>query len=387
MWGKRKFDMSTQAVHRDPYPVYRELRRDDPVHYDAATNFWMVSRYQDVCSLLKNNDEFSSQIAGFEPTLLGGDPPVHTRARRAALPILNAARIATWEDRIRMLAQSEIDRVIALGRADLMHELFEPMQIAIISWVFGFDRATFGDIQRWSAAFIDSGRLDLDAEGYRRSAETMQQCKMFVRDLMAARQSERNSWPISLLFEPSEKQLSVEELIDVGLILLVGGYETTPKLIGNALIYLARHPAMLEELRADATLIVPFIEEVLRYDSPIQRAFRVAKRATTIAGVKIPQGAKIILLIGSANRDSAEFEEPYRFRVDRAPNNHITFGLGPHFCLGARLALLESRVVLEELLKRLPSIELASAVEDIEYVPSLAVRGPRRLELLFPAAS
>jgi cytochrome P450 len=385
MWGKPKFDMSAQAVHRDPYPIYRELRRKHPVYYDAATNYWMVSRYEDVCSLLKNNDDFSSQLAGFEPTLLGGDPPVHTRARRAVLPILSASRVNTWEDPIRLLARAEVDRVIADGRAEMMREFFEPLQVSIISWVFGFDRASFGDIHRWSAAFVASGRLDLDGEGYRQSAEQMDQCKLFMQELLTARQRERNNWPISLLFDQSEQQLSIKELIDIGLILLVGGYETTPKLIANALIFLAREPALLDALRADAGLIVPFLDEVLRYDSPIQRAFRIAKRATSVAGVKIPQGARVILLIGSANRDSTEFEDADHFRIDRTPNNHVTFGLGPHFCLGARLALLESRVVLQELLKRLPSIKLASPVEDIEYVPSLAVRGPRRLELLFPA--
>jgi cytochrome P450 len=387
MWGKPKFDMSAQAVHRDPYPVYRELRRKHPIYYDAATNYWMVSRYEDVCSLLKNNDDFSSQLAGFEPTLLGGDPPVHTRARRAVLPILSASRVNTWEDPIRLLARAEVDRVIANGRAEMMREFFEPLQVSIISWVFGLDRASFGDIHRWSAAFVASGRLDLDGEGYRQSAQQMDQCKLFMRELLTTRQRERNNWPISLLFEQGEHQLSMEELIDIGLIFLVGGYETTPKLIANALILLSREPAMLDALREDAALIPPFLEEVLRYDSPIQRVFRVAKRATTVAGVTIPQGARIILLIGSANRDSTEFDDADQFRLDRTPNNHITFGLGPHFCLGARLALLESRIVLEELLQRLSCVTLASPQENIEYVPSLAVRGPCRLELLFPSPS
>jgi cytochrome P450 len=370
---KPTIDMASPAVHRDPYPAYAELRRKHPVYRDPKTGFWLVSRYADVANVLKDTDLFSSSRPSFERSFNSADAPLHARVRRAVGPMFSAARLAAFSDKLRLLAIAAIDRIAAAGACDLIGDLVAPIPLRAVAWTLEIEDARLDDIERWSRALLLSG-----------PHEDIHECRAFMQEHMAGKQQKHEGGAISELVAAREDPLTIDELTDVGMLLLVAGTESATKLVGNAIILLARDPQLQQTLRSNPGLLPSFIEEVLRYDSPVQRIPRLATRPTNIAGIKIAAGDQLVVLIGSANRDPTVFPDADRFQIDRQPNNHLSFGLGPHFCIGLRLARLEAGIILEEMVKRLPVVSLASP-QDIKYVPNFIVRGPERLDILFPS--
>ena len=358
-------DLFSQQVQRNPYPAYAELRRSAPVHHDPRTNIWFISRHDDVFAALTQPEVFSSRVGpvGMGSTLLGADPPAHTRVRRIVQRSFTLARINALEELIRSRAEELVQRAGRRGRFELVADLAAQIPLAVIARILGVDAARHEDLRRWSDAMLHA------------HATGIAECRRHLTQTLA-------SGSALLSATDGAEQLGPEELIDVGMLLVIAGIETTTNLIGNALLVLTLQPALQTRLRASPQLVAPFIEEVLRYDAPVQRKLRIATRATDVAGVRIPGGARVEVLLGSANRDEGKFPDAERFLIEREPNRHLAFGAGPHFCLGAQLARLEASAVLEALL-RLPPLRRASPDARVEFIPSFSVRGPQRLELAF----
>jgi cytochrome P450 len=386
-WFKPRIGLHSPEVHDDPYPFYDSLRREHPVFYDAAANFWLVSRYADVNAALKDIDVFSTRNASFENTLLGADGSAHTRMRRIVGRMFNTTRVAALVDAMRSLVDDAIDRIATSGKSEVIADLAKPLAVNTVSWLLESDSSRVQDLWRWSESLLTaSGEIGRSDDALRVATSRITECHTFMREHMAKKLRAPDGFYLSSLMSDAEDRPTIDELLEIGPLLIVAGTETTTSLVGNALKILASDTDLQQVLRADVKLIPSFIEEVLRYESPVQHSFRLAKRATTIAGTTIPEGANVQLLIGAANRDPAQFRDPDQFQLNREPNNHVAFGFGPHFCLGGRLARLEASTVLEQLIRRLPLFLLSSDHDAVAMSPSFSVRGPSRLKVQFPAA-
>jgi cytochrome P450 len=295
-------------------------------------------------------------------------------------------RIAAWEPRVRALVAERLD---ALGRGesfDLMRDLAIPLPVSVIAEMLGVEPERHADFKGWSDAVIHfstgSGRADRYSDAF---VDAMTGLIRYLRGVARERRQRPADDLISTLVTSQEGEvgLSDYEVVLFVTLLLVAGNETTTNLIGNAVNALLDHPEQLERVVDDPSLVPALIEETLRYDSPVQLVFRNTTRETEIAGTRIPEGAWVVPILGSANRDERRFEDPDRFDVGRNPQGHFGFGFGRHFCLGASLARLEARATLEALVPLLADFRKCQTVP--ERIDSFLVRGPSRLELK-PAA-
>jgi cytochrome P450 len=410
------FDPFSPTWRDDPYPKYRELRDHAPVHYSPEAKVWCVSRYEDVLAVLKSHDAFSSRAMMTQLMMSGQEdgPPVTLRSLLFAAKLLMSARInpfrfpkvpsliasdgerhaelraivnrgftprqiSAWEKRAREIV-AECMRSFGDG-FDVVEGLAVPLPVTVIAEMLGIEPERRRDFKRWSDVVIHNasggGRADpfgpvvLDA---------LAEMSRYVVGIARERQRRPADDLISLLVSgESGERLQPIALVQFVTLLLVAGNETTTNLIGNATSALLDHPEQLARVAADPALIPSLIEEVLRYDAPIQLVFRNALADVQIGGVTIPEGATVAPLIGSANRDERRFPDPDRFEVARNPQGHLGFGFGTHFCLGASLARLEARVALEALVPEL--VDMRRAEPRAPHIDSFLVRGPSRLPL------
>lgn len=405
-------DLNSGEVRQNPYPAYDEVRRAGHAVYDPWRNLWSVGRYDDVFEVLRNNEIFSNKVTGVESTLGGADGTSHTRSRNIVRAAFSAERIAALDGAIRSLAEKLASRIAGRETCEFMGEYAVLIPTTVIAWMLGLDDTRPGDLYRWSAVIIESAGARRHVKKYTRlhglrswleaifvstgagrfihkkHTDTMKEvaeCEACLIDhFNRARKKSNGGWIMDLHINGSDgDRLSMKELLDISFLMITAGTETTTDLIGNAALLLASNPQIQDYLRDNPELVEPFIEEVLRYDSPVQRRPRVAKHPVTIGDVDIPEGAQIEALIGSANRDPEKFPEADQFRLDRNPNRHITFGAGPHFCLGAQLARLEATAALDVLIRKLPKMTLACTVEDLTYPEMLTMRGPQQLPIKF----
>jgi cytochrome P450 len=407
----------------DPYPVYRELRDHAPVHRAPESGCYCVSRHEDVLFALNHPELFSSRAmftvlfnAGREDppplswpllkflarfalrtrmnpfgfakarNLIASDPPVHGPLRGLVNRGFTPRRIAAWEPRIRAIAAECTAKLAAREPFDVVRDLAIPLPVRIIAEMLGVESGRFADFKRWSDGVIEG--MTGARRGFPPDPETMRvflELDAFLAKVIRRRRRAPGDDLVSAILAeaPGGQRLSSLELMQFVMLLLVAGNETTTNLIGNTVCALLDHPGELARVRADASLVPNLVEEALRYDSPVQLVFRTATREVELRGVRIPQGAVVALLLGSANRDERRFERPDDFDVGRDARGHLAFGFGLHFCLGASLARLEGRVAFEALLPHLERVERASP--DRAMLDSFLVRGPSRLELR-PAA-
>ncbi|MCZ6784630.1 MAG: cytochrome P450 [Proteobacteria bacterium] len=387
------------AVVRNPYPTYAVLRREAPV-YRTALDFAAVSRYADVLHVLRSPELFSSsamrdlidrvketspdadEIRGGE-TLLGTDPPAHTRLRKIVNRAFTPRRIAGLEGRIREIASQLVDEFADEGECELMDDFAASLPVTIISEILGIDPAMRRDFKRWSDELIQAMDGAPSPELQLRLDRSFLERKAYVDEVVAERRRSPRDDVISALVqaEQDENVMTEHEIGNFIVLLLIAGNETTTNLIGNAVLALLDHPQDLAKVSGDLSLVPNVVEETLRYDSPVQLMLRRATRETELSGVTISEGETVAVLLGSANRDERQFADADRFDLTRDKTPHLAFGFGTHFCLGAGLARLEARMALETLLGRLRLQELTD--RSIERAPSLIVRGPRRLDLRF----
>lgn len=351
----------------DPYPFYERLRRAEPVARDDDNGFWVLSRYADAVVALRDHARFSS-AEGIGPgkggrspqgPLIMRDPPDHTRLRALVGKAFTPRTIAALEPRIRRITDQMIDAVIDQGAFDLIQDLATPLPVIVIAELLGVEPERREDFKRWSDDVVRSIGPTMELDGSRLQQSFFDLGAYFYQAVEERRRERRNDL-ISALVAAHEDQdaLSSMEVLNFCVLLLIAGNETTTNLIANAMLALAKHPDQAEALRANPALIPSMVEESLRYDGPVQGIYRTATRDVTLGGTTIPAGDKVLVLFASADRDEAQFPNAAGFDITRTPNNHIAFGYGIHFCLGAALARLEGRVALDEVLERFPSWEV-----------------------------
>jgi cytochrome P450 len=411
-----EFDPFSPVWRDDPYPKYRELRDRAPVHYSPEANVWCVSRHEDVMAVLRSHDEFSSsammtqlmlngekappvtlrslwfaarlllsaRVNPFElpkvPSLIASDGDRHTLLRAIVNRGFTPRQIAGWEKRAREIVAGCVARLGA-GDFDVVQELAIPLPVTMIAEMLGIEPERRHDFKRWSDTVIDnaSGAGRADPFGPAVLNAFAEMTTYIVRIARKRRREPADDLISQLVSLNDGAGLSPLELVQFVTLLLVAGNETTTNLIGNAVAALLDHPQQLARIAADPRLVAGAIEETVRFDSPIQLVFREALQDVEIAGVRIPAGAIVVPLIGSANRDERRFPEPDRFDVTRNPQGHVGFGFGKHFCLGASLARLEAKAALEALA---PALLRRRRREDrLARVDSFLVRGPSRLTL------
>jgi cytochrome P450 len=393
-FSKMRREMGEPGIVRTLLAARRDRARGESTdpRMRLPRGLYVVSRYEDVSSVLRDPELFSSMAMGgprrpegsenVDPTngsLIGLDPPEHGRHRAIVNRGFTPRRIAELEPRIRKLADELLGSFEGRGQCDLVAEFANPLPVAVIAELLGLDPARRNDFKRWSTALI----IGSTRGGGPPRGQLFREFRGYMSKVVEERRREPGDDLISLLVHAEEEDgvLDTGQVVGFASLLLAAGSETTTNLIGNALLALHENPDQAEALRSEPGLIPQLLEEALRFDPPVQLLMRLATRETRLAGVSIPEGAMVVPLLASANRDPGRFEEPDRFDVRRDTQGHLSFGLGNHFCLGASLARLEARIALETLFERLPDWRIDAP--HIERHGSVLIRGPRALPLRF----
>ena len=378
-------------VRRDPYPYFAWLRAEAPALWSPALNAFLVSRYEDVATIMRDPVTFSSiamrrSAPGRDPADRGGhsvitsDPPEHTRLRRILQDEFRMRPLRELEPRIRELVAALGARLEGERAFDLVRDFTIPLPVTVIAELLDIEQDRQEDFKRWSDCLI---KILNDREGpewLQARAGVYEVIAFFGAEFEARSASFAGQRDILavLLAAEAEGRIDRREMVAYAILLLTGGNETTTNLLGGMTLALLEHREQLALLEDEPTLIVNAIEEGLRYCSPVQGVYRRAMREVAIAGVTIPAQSDIVVLLAAANHDDAKFAAPERFDVRRHTGGHAGFGMGIHHCLGAHLGRLEARVALEWLVPRLA--RLARGVEAVHWNPNWFVRGPERLD-------
>ena len=391
------FNPMDPAFVADPYPTYDRLRREDPVHH-SPLGFWVLTRYDDVVSVLRDARFAKEAIAAFVaarfgvPTpglglsMLDRDPPDHTRLRGLVSKAFTPRVVERLRPHIQQIVDGLLDRAAGAGAMDLIEEFAYPIPVNVICEMMGVPVEDHERFKGWGldiARGLDSVMLPPESEVPRRSVAARRALSEYFHGLIAERRAAPRDDLLSGLIAAEEAgdTLSEDELLASCILLLVAGHETTVNLIGNGTLALLRHPGELRRLRESPALIGTAVEELLRYDGPVQRTARIPGEDVTIAGHKIEKGEMVMPFIGAADRDPAQFPDPNRLNITRADNRHIAFGWGIHFCLGAPLARVEGQIAINTLVQRFPGLTLAT--DEPEYRQSLTLRGLQTLPVRF----
>ena len=376
---------SRERLRRDPYPLFDNLRRVDPVHR-TPIGVWQIARYADVLRVLRDAPvgvrTAAGGLPGLAPSLpdwgpgqfmLSQDPPSHTRLRKLVSKAFTPRAVERLRPRARALAEESVAAALARGRMEVIEELALRIPATLICELMGIPSADQARFTEWTArathlltATLGNPNLDDAREAGAALAE-------YFRALHAERRAASSDDLMGQLVRAEEDgdRLSEIELVSQSIGLLIAGFETTIGLIGNGVLALLRHPAQLARLRAEPGLVASAVEECLRYDGPIALTIRVAHADFELGGKSIPKDAVLMALLASANRDPDSFEAPERFDVARDLNPHLAFGGGTHFCLGAHLARMEAQEAIGALVRRTTSLELAVREDELAYGASL----------------
>jgi cytochrome P450 len=379
--------------HANPYPFYHRLRREDPVHH-STLGPWVLTRYDDVELVLRDSRFGRAGFTPFldtdegrlPPSMLFRDPPDHTRLRSLVSRAFTPRVIEAMRAHIQEIVDRLLERVRAAGAMDLIADLAYPLPVTVICEMLGVPVEDQARIQQWStdvARSLDAIGMTADPQVAERGRIGRRALADYFRALLPERRRHPREDLLSSLITAEERgdRLTEGELLTTCILLFVAGHETTVNLIGNGVLALLRHPDQLARLRENPGLITSAVEELLRYDSPVQRTGRIPTADVEIDGRTIPKGSMVVAAIGGANRDPAHFPEPDRLDLGRPDNRHLAFGFGIHFCLGAALARVEGQVAIGTLLDRLPGLALAT--DTPEWRESSVLRGLKALPVRF----
>ena len=384
----------------DPYPLYDLLQREQPVTQLPGTDIWLVSRHADVVEAASKPEVFSSNISAVvyrgdgpnpvvlqaDPDAIGAvdvlataDPPAHSTQRKLMNRVFVPSRISALEPMIREVVVSTLESAVAAGEMEWMDDLSNPLPVQVISTVLGLPSADGDRLKQWADAGVDLLSGVAPPERLGECWQLMVGFLQYLRDRLAS------PAPGSVRAEIAEAvargDLSEREGVSLMLQLVIAGSESTASLMGSAVHMLASDPRLQDELRAHPERIGVFVEEALRLESPFRGHFRVTREDTVLGGVALPKGARLMLMWGAGNRDPQTYSCPADLDLAREkPKQHLAFGSGIHFCLGAPLARLEAKIAIEELLARAARVELV-ADEKPRHHPSLFVRRFERLRL------
>ncbi|RIL04532.1 MAG: cytochrome P450 [Proteobacteria bacterium] len=368
------------------------MRRHAPVYWDAAGKVWGVALHEDVLEVSRRPDLFCSgqssrPDAPAIPSMINLDDPAHRRRRGLVSRGFTPRRVAAHEPKIRRLCRELIDAIAPKGRCDFVEEVAAPLPMAMIGDLLGVEPEDRRTLQRWSDDLIAGTSATAAPEAIAAATRAFLEYSEYNRRVVADRRARPRDDLMSVLVqaEIDGARMSDEDLLQEGLLILVGGNETTRHVLTGGCEALCRNPEQRRALREDPARIPLAVEEMLRWVTPIQNMNRTATQDTALRGQTIRAGDKLLLLYPSANRDESVFADPFRFDVSRDPNPHLAFGFGAHFCLGASLARLELRVLFEELLTRIPDMRLADDGPP-PAVPSNFIRGIKSLAVEFTPA-
>lgn len=364
-------------VLADPYPLYEQLRTEDPVHWDPFLHAWVVTRYHDVVQVLfgfsANRTPTPEQLtamglAGLSPIaqvmvqqMLFMDAPMHTRLRSLCAEAFTPGRVEILRDHIKDIAESLLDRVQDAGHMDVIADFAAPLPAIVTAEMLGVPTSDHEQLKDWSADFAEMlGNFQHNpnrVKGVLRSLEAMTE---YFRGMIAEFRRKPRPGLVSALLaaEIGGDRLTDEEVIANSILTMVGGQETTTNLIGNGTLTLLKNPDQMRRLREDPSLSQVAVEELLRYESPSQYTGRLAPNDVEMGGKKIGKRQAVLAVMGAANRDPERFPEPDRLDLSRKDNRHLAFGWGPHFCFGAPLARIEGQIAFAALLRRLPNLQL-----------------------------
>jgi cytochrome P450 len=388
-----RYDPFDATIIDDPYPTYRLLRDEDPLYHAAQSDTWVLSRHHDVQTALLDHDSYSSVggvfptppgsdfVQSFLPMMILIDPPRHNQLRALVSRGFTPRRIAALNDGIEQLAQDLVGHLEG-GSADFVVDFAGVLPTMVIADLLGVPREDRDQFRRWSGSLVQADPTHGQTADALSAMASMY--NYFTDFLTDRRRSPRQDLMSALVSaEIDGVRLTDEELLGFCALLLIAGTETTTNLLGNAAVVLAQHPDSRRRLATDHTLLGPAIEELLRYESPIQGLSRTLTRDITLHNTTMSRGESVLLLFGSANRDERVFPDPDVFDIDRKPEHLVAFGKGVHFCLGASLARMEARIALTALLQRVPNwdVDLDSA----QRLRSGPIRGYASLPISCPA--
>ncbi|MFC5139392.1 cytochrome P450 [Actinomycetospora rhizophila] len=364
------FDPFAPGQRDDPYPAFAALRDEAPCAHLDRYGVWLVSRYDDVTAVLRDWETFSSaQGAGLEPVgtpeeggvILSTDPPEHTRVRRAVARDFTPKAIAALEPRVRELVRDALGPALAEGGVDWVAQVAQPVPTTVMAELMGYPDRHREEYCRWAATIFDSMGCPAGGESATLGEATGGLFGLVAR-IAADGEYAPDGWADRIVQAGGRGELGQSEVVSLLGGILVAAMDTTVNMLGNLAHALATHPEQWARLVERPELVPAAVEESLRFEAPVQPGFfRVTTTDTTVAGVAVPAGARVMVAFGSANRDPRRFADPDLFLVDREPNDHVSFGRGVHFCLGAPVARLIGRVVLGELVTSASGIGLAGS--------------------------
>lgn len=400
------------AVLDDPFETYAEMHDRCPVHRLPENGLYVIARYDDVRRVLTDTDRFSSRSASARagaseareamqrvlrergwlgpPVLQSSDPPDHTHHRKLLARVFTPRRVEELTPRIDQIVHELLDRVVDSGRMEFVDDIAIPLPGIFICEQYGLPASEYATFRRWAEAIVAPAQRPLTVEESVEHAETLVEAQHHLAAEFEKRRAEPTDDLISALVHAHDDPddpvapLTMEELQALMSQLVAGGFETTTSALGTGMWLLLRYPEQMAKLRADRSLMKNFVEESLRFDSPVAGLWRATTCPVTVAGTEIPEGAPVMPRYAAANRDPDIFERPDVFDIEREnAGSHLAFGQGPHYCIGAALARAELVATFTAILDRMDDIELAEPLDERPHEFSLFLRPLKRLPLTF----
>jgi cytochrome P450 len=378
------------ALGANPFPMFEQLRKNMPVVKMGDGGFWAVARHEDVVRILRDPDTFSSivsakAIAGeVQPSMLFNDPPMHTRLRSLIAKAFTPRVVEQQRPAITEYCERLVGAMCAKDEADLVLELAYPLPVMVIANMLGVADGDLATFKRWSDEIIENlGPVMISGDDSGMAATNAEFNEYFEARLEKLRKEPEDNLLTELVFvETEDGRLTQDELLMFCRLLLVAGNETTTGLIVNSVRAFAEFPEIYDRVRANPALVPSATEEALRYYAPFPATIRRTTRDVEVAGTTIPAGDRVLVLLGSANRDESVFEDPNNFIPDRSPNRHVAFGMGIHYCVGAPLARLEGEIAIRSLAARVKRFHIG------ETDPAALMRpgGPKSLPVILERA-
>jgi cytochrome P450 len=387
-------------VLADPYPLYRRLRTEAPVHWDPYLHAWVVTRYAEVVEVLHRfsakrtptpeklaalgMEELSPIARVMVHQMLFLDPPQHSRVRGLAAVAFTPRRVERLRDHIAEIADSLLDAVSSRGGMEVMEDLANPLPAIVTAEMLGVPIDDHRRLKDWSQDFAEMlGNFQHNPGRAAKVARSLEEMTAYFQEAVRRQATHPTEGLVNALTvaEVDGDRLTEDEVVANIIVTLVGGQETTTNLIGNGLLTLLRHPEEMERLRRDPALVPEAVEELLRYESPSQHTARLAPDDLELGGQLIKRGQAVIAVMGAANRDPDRFRDPDRLDLGREDNRHLAFGWAGHFCFGAPLARIEGQIAFSALLRRLPDLRLEPG--PITWRSNLGLRGLTALPVTF----
>jgi cytochrome P450 len=379
----------------NPYPHYPALLEGPPRQLNLFMPTTLIARYDDVVAVLHDHERFTVRRPempfrqridpfGGAPTILTADPPVHSRLRKLVSKAFTPRRVRELEPRVREITSELLSHATGSSEFEAMAALANPLPVIVIAELLGVSASDHAQFKQWSNDMISSfGQENIVNGPSEAGIAARNELRRYLADAIKQRSASPADDLISALVTARDEAdaLSEDELLAFVVLLLLAGNETTTNLIGNGLLALCRNPDQQQRLRENRDLIPKAVEEMLRYDPPVQMTVRIATATTNVGGTDIAEGSLSFILLAAANRDPKHFPKPGTFDIARDPNEHVAFGEGIHFCLGAPLARLEGAIAIEQMLDKFPRLKLADTQAKLEYRGSMALRGLSELRL------